>query len=74
MDAVGRILVPKALRVSLCLDAGDKLDITAYGAGLQLTPTGRSATIVREHGRMVIDGDTVVTDDMMYSLIDAGRR
>jgi len=74
MDAVGRVMVPKALRVNLGLGAGAKLDITAYGTGLQLTPTGRSATVMRENGRMVIDGDAIVTDDMMYALIDAGRR
>jgi len=74
MDAVGRVMVPKALRVNLGLGAGAKLDITAYGTGLQLTPTGRSAQVVREDGRLVIDGDTAVTDDMMYALLDAGRR
>jgi len=74
MDAVGRVLIPKALRTSFGLAPGDKLDISAYGTGLQITPGGRGGRLVREADRQVIDGDCVVTDDMMYALIDAGRR
>ncbi len=74
MDAVGRVLVPKALREALSLEPGSKLDISAYGDGLRLVPGGRTAALVREDGRLVIDGDVPVTDDLMFGLIDAGRR
>jgi len=30
--------------------------------------------VVYENGRPAIDGDVEVTDEMMYALIDAGRR
>ena len=74
MDSVGRVLVPKTLRTVLGLEPGATMDISAYGSGLQITPVGRSARLVRENGRLVIDGDSTVTDDMMFTLIDAGRR
>ena len=74
MDAVGRLVVPKAYRVALALEPGTKVDISPYGSGLQLTPLGRSARLTREDGRLVIDSDQVVTDESMYSLIDSGRR
>ena len=74
MDSVGRILVPKAYRAALGLGPGVKVDVSPYGSGLQLTPLGRGARLAREDGRLVIDGDQVVTDDAMYALIDSGRR
>ena len=74
IDSVGRVLVPKVLRDSLGLTPGSKVDISAYGAGVQITPGGRTAKLVRENGRLVLAGDAVITDEIMYALIDAGRR
>jgi len=74
MDSVGRVLIPKALRTALGLGPQSKMDISIYGSGLQITPVGRGARIVSESDRLVIDGDTEVTDEMMYDLIDAGRK
>jgi AbrB family looped-hinge helix DNA binding protein len=74
IDAVGRVLVPKELRTVFGLLPGTKVDVSAYGSGIQITPGGRSARLVRENGRLVIDGDLVATDEMMFSLIDAGRK
>lgn len=74
VDAVGRILVPKALRDQLGIRPGSKVDISVYGAGLTVIPGGRTARIVEEDGRLVIDSDTELTDEMLYALIDEGRR
>lgn len=74
IDAVGRIVVPKPLRDALGLTPGTKVDISQYGSGLQITPGGRTARIVEENGRLVAVSDTVLTDEMMYALIDSGRR
>ena len=43
MDAVGRVLIPQALRTNLGLQPGDKLDISVYGTGLQITPAAEVA-------------------------------
>jgi len=74
MDSGGRLLVPKALREALGLTAGARVDISRYGAGLQVVPTGRTARLVDEDGVLVATGDTTIDDDDVFALIDAGRR
>ena len=74
VDAVGRIVVPKPLRDALGLTAGSTVDISRYGAGLQLTPTGRTARLVEEAGALVVTGRRTIGDDDVFALIDAGRR
>ena len=74
MDSGGRIVVPKPLREALGLTAGSTVDISRYGAGLQLIPTGRTARLVDESGVLVATGETAVDDDVVFGLIDSGRR
>jgi AbrB family looped-hinge helix DNA binding protein len=75
VDAAGRIMLPKALRETLAIKPGMKVDVTAYGAGLALIPQSRSARLVHDdHGHLVAQSATVVTDEDMYALIDAGRK
>ncbi len=74
IDSAGRIVVPKPLRDALGLTAGSTLDISQYGAGLALIPGGRTARLVEEDGRPVVSGETTITDDDVFALIDAGRR
>lgn len=74
IDSVGRIVVPKPLRDALGLRAGSTVDISRYGAGLQLVPTGRTARLVEESGVVVATGDTMIDDDVVFGLIDTGRR
>ncbi len=74
IDAAGRIVVPKALRDELGLTPGSTIDISRYGAGLALVPGGRTATIVERDGHLVAESQTVVTDEMMYAMMDAGRK
>ena len=41
--------------------------------GLQVIPGGRTARLERaEDGRLVANADTVVTDEMMFAIIDSG--
>lgn len=74
LDSVGRIVVPKPLRDALGLTAGSTVDISRYGAGLQIVPAGRTAQLVEEDGALVATGETPIDDDTVFDLIDAGRR
>jgi len=74
IDSAGRIVVPKPLRDALGLTPGSELDISRYGAGLQLIPAGRTARLVQEDGRLVATADTSIDDDVVFGLIDGGRR
>lgn len=68
------MLLPKALRDALGLQPGSTVDISRYGAGLQLVPAGRTARLVDESGVLVATGDTEIDDDVVFGLIDVGRR
>jgi AbrB family looped-hinge helix DNA binding protein len=74
VDSVGRILIPKALREALGLGAGSTVDISQYGSGIQVIPSGRTAHLVEESGVLVATGDATIDDDVVFALIEAGRR
>ncbi|MEJ7630360.1 MAG: AbrB/MazE/SpoVT family DNA-binding domain-containing protein [Nocardioidaceae bacterium] len=74
VDSVGRIVVPKPLRDALGLVAGSTVDVSRYGSGLHLVPTGRTARLVDEVGVLVATGTTTIDDDVVFGLIDGGRR
>ncbi|KMO84272.1 AbrB family transcriptional regulator [Mycolicibacterium chubuense] len=75
IDSGGRIVLPKQLRDALGLTPGSKVDVSAYGGGLQITPGGRTARVERDaNGRLIARADTEVSDEMMFALIDSGRR
>jgi len=72
---MGRVVIPKALRDQLGLTPGSKVDISRYGAGLALVPGGRTARLVyNEEGELVATGETTIDDEVVFALIDAGRR
>lgn len=74
IDSLGRIVVPKPLRDALGLTAGTTVDISRYGAGLQLVPTGRTARLIDEAGVLVASASTTIDDDTVFALIDSARR
>ena len=74
VDQAGRIVLPKSIRDALGLLPGTKVDISPYGAGVQVLPAGRTARLVEEDGVLVSAGETPVDDDILFGLIDAGRK
>jgi AbrB family looped-hinge helix DNA binding protein len=74
IDAGGRILLPKAIRVALGLAPGSTVDVAARGGVVQITPGGRTARLERSvDGRLVARSQTAVSDEEMFALIDSGR-
>lgn len=74
MDSGGRIVVPKPLREAFGLVPGSIVDITPYGAGLAIIPGGRTARLIEVDGVLVGSSDTAIEDDVVFALIDAGRK
>ena len=74
IDQACRIVLPKAIRDALGLLPGTKVDISPYGAGAQIVPAGRTARLIEENGVVVAARETPVDDDMVFALIDAGRK
>ena len=74
IDQAGRVLLPKPLRDALGLLQGTKVDVSWYGAGVQIIPAGRTARLIEEDGALVATGETQIDDDVVFNLIDAGRR
>lgn len=74
IDSGGRIVVPKPFREALGLVPGSTVDISRYGAGLQIVPAGRTARLVEESGVLVATGDVEIDDADVFGLIDSGRR
>jgi AbrB family looped-hinge helix DNA binding protein len=74
MDSAGRIMVPKAFRESLGLQPGVAINLSMYGDGLHLAPNGRGGNVRQSNGRTVISGEGTFSDEMMFALIDSGRK
>lgn len=74
VDSVGRVAVPKLPRDALGLLPETEVEISRYGAGLQLVPAGRTARVVLEAGVPVVTGTTRIDDETVFGLLDAGRR
>jgi AbrB family looped-hinge helix DNA binding protein len=74
IDGLGRLVVPKPLRDALGLTPGTVVDLSRYGSGLQLIPAGRTARIVEDDSGLVAESSTEVTDEVVFDLLDAGRR
>jgi AbrB family looped-hinge helix DNA binding protein len=74
IDADGRIAIPKVLQDALGLSPGSTVGISRYGAGLYLVPAARNAQLADESGALVATGGTQIDDDVVFGLIDSGRR
>lgn len=74
IDKAGRLVVPKPLREALGLTDGGVVDVSVYGQGLQIVPAGRTARLVESPHGLVAVSETEVTDEMIFGLLDSGRR
>jgi hypothetical protein len=57
----------------LGLRDGDEVEVSVYGVGLQIVAGGRTARIIEVDGQLVADSDTLITDEMIFGLMDSMR-
>lgn len=62
------------LRDRLGLTPGATVDVSAYGAGIQLVAVSRTARLRTVSGETVATSDTVITDDDVFAILDGDRR
>lgn len=74
IDSAGRLVVPKVLRDRLGLKPGSTVDVSPYGAGLQMVAVSRTARVRTVRGDVVAESETVVTDDDVFAILDTDRR
>ncbi len=66
--------MPRSLRDALGLAPGTTVDVSRYGAGLQILPVGRTARLMADDGALAAESTTPVDDDVVFGLLDAVRR
>ncbi len=73
IDKAGRLVIPKALRDIIGLEPGE-VEVTPDGAGLHIEPIAGDR-LQEEDGLLVIPATgSTVSDDLVWTLRDAGRR
>ncbi|MHB8618338.1 MAG: AbrB/MazE/SpoVT family DNA-binding domain-containing protein [Chloroflexota bacterium] len=76
IDRAGRLVVPRALREELDLQAGTQLEARAEGGQLIVTPAGPEVILIKENGRLVATTSDPVPDmtqEELLGLIDRDR-
>jgi AbrB family looped-hinge helix DNA binding protein len=58
IDALGRLVIPKAIRQHLKLRPGAALRAQIVGGHLELTPVGDEPSLMEEHGVLVVRSRT----------------
>jgi AbrB family looped-hinge helix DNA binding protein len=71
LDKAGRIVLPKPLRDQMCLGPGDILQLESEGERITLRPVRPNATLKRERGIWVYQGEP--TDTSIPDLLDRER-
>ncbi len=77
IDAVGRVVIPKALRVALGITPDTQLELIPDGAGLRIEPVRRDPRPVHVSDGLPILGKVegaVLTDDDVRRLRDDLQR
>jgi AbrB family looped-hinge helix DNA binding protein len=77
IDRVGRVVIPKALRVALGITSGTQLELIPDGTGLRIEPVRRDRRSVQISDGLPILGkivDAVLTDDDVRRLRDDQQR
>ncbi|HVS64380.1 MAG TPA: AbrB/MazE/SpoVT family DNA-binding domain-containing protein [Thermoanaerobaculia bacterium] len=72
IDESGRVVIPKSLRQATGLVAGE-VEVVVDGAGIRIEPVSELG-VTKRRGRLVIDAETALDDDVVRSLRFADQR
>lgn len=67
IDSGGRLVVPKELRDRLGIRAGSRVEISEDGSGLRVDLVV-SENVIEVDGRLLIEGDTALSDEEVREL------
>lgn len=71
LDRFGRVLIPKALREALSLQAGEQLEVELKDGALHLRPVQRPAQLIEHAGRLILASEGKITGDPVEEFRDA---
>jgi AbrB family looped-hinge helix DNA binding protein len=77
IDSAGRVVIPKALRESLGLTAGQSLEITEWDGRLEIVPAPTPMRLVDDGDGVAAVADAempVLTADMVRDTLERTRR
>jgi AbrB family looped-hinge helix DNA binding protein len=73
IDKAGRVIIPKPLRDSLHLDAGDSLTLSRVGEEIILRPVHEKAQLRKERGVWVFQSGQSAKNSSIPEMIDHVR-
>ncbi len=75
IDKAGRVVLPKGVRRSFNLNAGDKLRLVTDEAGIRLEPVAAAGELVRKGNVLVFRGEfsEPITTELVNALITEDR-
>lgn len=77
IDAAGRVVIPKPLRVRLGLIGAGEVDLEEHDGVVEIRTASRAVSVTRKDGRPVltVDGDVpTLTDEETRDLLEQTRR
>jgi AbrB family looped-hinge helix DNA binding protein len=74
VDRAGRILLPKAVRKDMHLEAGDKLEIEATGQEITLRPIPDGPALIKKRGVWVLRGTGPISTAETNAVVEQIRR
>lgn len=76
IDQAGRVVIPKAMRDSLGLSSGSKLEVVESEGQLIIRPAGLQVSVEQRRGRpvLVAEGAQTLTSEQVRELTERGRR
>jgi AbrB family looped-hinge helix DNA binding protein len=76
IDAAGRVVIPKPLRVRLGLEQGGVVEIRERDGRIEIEPAATPMSLARAGGRVAVPAEELppLTDELVRATIERTRR